>query len=256
MGGGNNPKRRAVTPDGTRFVVKWSKNNDNRVPEINERDQLTAVLGSLVGVPVVQAWVVPSSSLPDAGLPPDEANAPLVRDKCVVMPFLGGPTVAMSKPASAIRVAWNPAAVADIFAFMHWIGDEDRGLDDVILDGDRLVLIDNGLCGPGRPESPLRGYHPQWEVFREENRLKKCYGGKPSLVAFVFRDLRLPHGFFASPPVIERINDVTHEELQVLADYCGVERRVADVLIGRKASLASDFQDWFGQVSRLFGGAP
>lgn len=65
MHGGNNPKRRAVAPDGSVFVVKWSKNNDGRLPEINEREELTSVLGRLVGVEVVDAWVIPSNLLPE-----------------------------------------------------------------------------------------------------------------------------------------------------------------------------------------------
>ncbi len=118
----------------------------------------------------------------------------------------------------------------------------------------RLILIDNGLCGPGPPESTLRGYHPSWEEFSAGHRLEKCHYSKGSFVAFVFRDTALPHGFFASPPVLARITRIEDDTLRTVAAYCNVEPRVADVLIDRRNTVITDYQDWFRQVPALFGG--
>ena len=253
MPGGNNPKCRAEADDGRTYVVKWSKNNLSRVPEINRREMLISILGRLVGVGVVDAWVVRSEFLPEYAFPPDEPQVPLIRDECVVMPFLQGSTVAQSKPASAIRVAWNASAIADLFAFMHWIGDEDRGVDDVMLIDDRFVLIDNGLCGPGAPESGLRGYHPNWEDFRHnsEAKVKKCYPGKPSFVAFVLRDLALPMDFIPLPSAIDRIMTITDEAIREIATHCRVASSVSGELIHRKAHLAIEYREWFSQALAL-----
>lgn len=106
---GTNPKWRAVATDGTAYIVKVSKNNYERVPEINEREALTSLLGRLVGVPVVDAWVVPVSLLTGLILPVwDKPEAPLIRDRCVLMPFLDGVTVADVPDAAVAQIRDNP----------------------------------------------------------------------------------------------------------------------------------------------------
>jgi hypothetical protein len=224
---------------------------------VNEREALTSLLGRLVDVPAVDAWVVPLSLFPAVILPGrDEPEAPLVRDRCVVMPFLDGATAA-SDPAGAIAaVGLAPAAAGDLLAFMHWIGDEDRGLDDVMAVGGRLLLIDNGLCGPGRPESGLRGYHPLWEAFDAGAKLRKCYGGKRAFVEFVLRDAGLPHATFAGPPVIGRIQSLASETIRRVVGHLGLHARVAAVLAERTRHLAHEYEQWLDDVGRLFGVSP
>lgn len=130
------------------------------MPDIGEREAMTSGFGRLLGMSVVPAWVVPADQFRPADLPPDSE---IIRDRCVVMPRIIGPTVEADQQQAKRLVRSGPADVADMFAFMHWIGDEDRGRADVMIEGERLVLIDNGLCGPGWSDR-LRGAHPHPSV--------------------------------------------------------------------------------------------
>jgi hypothetical protein len=141
--------------------------------------------------------------------------------------------------------------MADVFAFMHWVGDEDRGLTDIMLVNGQFVLIDNGLCGPG-PDDRLRGYHPDAGVFSTDQILKKCYPGKPSLVAFVLRDAKLPREQFECPPVLRRIADLSDQDVIDICQTAKVGSQVADVLNTRRLTLNDDYRGWLASASSLF----
>lgn len=89
------------------------------------------------------------------------------------------------------------------------------------------------------------------EVYTEEPILKKCYGGKPSFVSFVLRDLGLPHASFASPDVVQRIEQLPDDEVNVIAERAGVSAHVPAELNVRKRSLAADYATWFDLVSKF-----
>jgi len=167
------------------------------------------------------------------------------------MPFLKGETLENKRLPAASRVGMDPNGVADVFAFMHWIGDEDRGLSDVMLVGGKFILIDNGLCGPGQSDQ-LRGYHPWPQTYSDEQIVKKCYFRKPSLVAFVLRDTELPHHLFASPPVLERIPQIPEDVVREVVRSVGIPDPVAESLIARKATIEADYQQWFMRATQLF----
>ncbi len=172
----------------------------------------------------------------------------IICDKIVVMPLLPGHTVQAAREATAVRIAWNPEKASDLFAFMLWVGDEDRGLDDGMLVGDQIVLIDNGLCGPGAGLS-LRSYHPYPEHYQYENRVKMCYGGKQSFVAYVLRDMRFPSEMLISPSAIARIEKISDDVIREVVVIVGLPTQICDKLIERKRALLDDYRTWLAQAS-------
>ena len=95
---------------------------------------MTSLFGRVLEVPVVKAWVIPSNVIK---IPETTAND-LIRDKCVLQPYIEGATLEQNKIAGALRIGIQLITVADILAFLHWIGDEDRGLSDVMFSDDQL----------------------------------------------------------------------------------------------------------------------
>ncbi len=120
--------------------------------------------------------------------------------------------------------------VANLFAFMQWVGDEDRGLADIYLANGDLVLIDNGLCGPGR-DALMQGAHPYPEQYRGNQAaiVKKCNPGKPSLVAFILRDLRIPARELQRAAVIEDIEVLPDNVVLQIVEAAGLSPWIADV---------------------------
>ncbi len=254
-GGGWNKMWRAKGPGGTDWLIKICRNTRERTPEICERELWISLLGKVVGIPVVDAWVVCTNLFEDLDLSDSDESSrgKLIRDKCVLMPLLKGETVQKKREAAASCIGRKPEAAADIFAFMRWVGDEDRGLCDVMLVDGELVLIDNGLCGPG-DDALLRGYHPTPEAYQNNNnwRVKMCNcSGKRSLVSFVLRDLELPHRLFATPPALERIIRLSDDAVYRTAEEAGIKRDYAKILVDRKQAAYRDYDEWFGEASNL-----
>lgn len=234
----------ATNPAGKEWVVKVSIDHGNRAPETCKREHLISLLGQAVGVPAVDAWTIPTDGLLHLVEPLHEEA---IRDHAVLMPRLAGEVVERVRDAAKAAVTESPADAADIFAFMHWIGDEDRSLADVMLVDGRLVLIDNGLCGPGR-DSRIRSYHPMPDP--DPTRLVlKCYGGgKPALVEFVLRDAAVSSNLLADPPVISRIEALGDAAVENFVGASSVEGWVADVLNARKSTLRSEYTGWLSRA--------
>lgn len=235
--------------DGGSWFIKFCANVDDRIPDICAREVLISLLGQLLDIPVVPAWSIPAADLPDHQLPTDRS---LIRDKAVVMPWLNGKTVDRDKDQAMQLVRTAPDRIADLFAFMHWVGDEDRGLTDVLLEGGRFVLIDNGLCGPGR-DSLLRGSHPSPGTYhvRPESLIKMCYPGKPSLVAFVLRDVRISVTEVRCPKVIERIKALSDTTIQAIVQASGLRSWVGDMLILRRELIEASYLEWLAKAVRV-----
>ena len=138
--GGTNPKILATTADNQVWVMKFCNNNHGRIPEICEREVLISLLGKAVGVRVVNAWVIPSK----CALPILEVNYRkehhVIQEKIVLMPMLSGNTIAKSRAQAGELLSNKSDLASDIFAFMHWVGDEDRGLEDMMLVNNEIIL--------------------------------------------------------------------------------------------------------------------
>jgi hypothetical protein len=231
------------------WFIKFCTNVDNRIPDICERELLISLLGQLLDVRVVSAWSIPATDLPALQLPEDPS---LIRDKAVVMPWLNGSTVEGAKDQAMQLVLTAPDCIAELFAFMHWVGDEDRGLVDVFLEDGRLVLIDNGLCGPGR-DSLLRGAHPSPGTYhtQPDSLIEMCYPGKPSLVAFVLRDVRISITEVRSPKVIDRIQALSDAAIHAIVQAAGLGSWIGDILILRRELIQASYLEWLAKAIRV-----
>lgn len=231
------------------WFIKFCANVDGRIPDICEREVLISLFGQLLDVPVVSAWSIPAGDLPEHQLPTDR---PLISNKAVVMPWLNGSTVERDKDQAMQLVRTGPGHIADLFVFMHWVGDEDRGLMDVYLEGGRLVLIDNGLCGPGR-DSLLRGTHPSPGTYhvQQDSLIKMCYPGKPSLVAFVLRDVRVSLTEVRSPKAINRIQALSDAAIQAIVQAAGLGSWIGDILILRRELVQASYLEWLAKAVRV-----
>jgi hypothetical protein len=234
----------ATDPAGKKWVVKFAVNHGGRAPESCKREVLISLLGQALGVPVVDAWTIPTDGQLELVEP---LHNDAIRDHAVLMPLLPGEAVAGVENAAKAAVSQSPADAADIFAFMHWVGDEDRSLLDVILVDGRFVLIDNGLCGPGR-DGRIRGYHPMPDT-NPTRLVLKCYGGgKRALVEFVLCDAAVPSALLADPPVISRIEALGDTAVEKFVRASNVEGWVADVLNARKSTIRSEYSEWLSQA--------
>ena len=229
------------------WFVKVCRNYYQRAPEVCEREALASLLGRTLGVSIMNAWAI-STSLLSINLPTEKSDKDLILDRVVMMDLVMGKTVQDDQVRAAQWVEANGARVADIFAFMHWIGDEDRGLSDVMLDPTGLVLIDNGLCGPGQNDK-LRGYHPTPEVYTPDRILLKCYGGgKPSFVEFVLKIGGMKLGELRLPGVIPKIAALSLDDLREIIECVGVPENNAQVLYERGQNLSEDYAKWFDEA--------
>ena len=219
-----------------------------KVQDVYEREEMASILGHLLEVPIVRAWISSTNGI--TFLPGNQSG--LIRDKCIVMDFLHGHTLLDDRAAAANWVRNHIRDVADIFAYMHWIGDEDRGLEDIMLVGDELVLVDNGLTGPPVFDSPLRGTHPMVDYFINNPKqiLKKCFPGKPSFVAFVIRDLRISCEDLKNPGFIDRCVAMNSIDIRGIVEGLGMHPMIADVLDRRRRTLQDEYAEWIEMLRR------
>jgi hypothetical protein len=175
-------------------------------------------------------------------LPP---NASWNSKQCLVMPELCGKSLdKVPKSELKTTLVGKEPQIADLLAFSHWIGDEDRGTADVMLECDELMYVDNGLCGPAGSKK-LRGAHPHQDMFNDEAIAKKCFPGKPSFVAAVLRDAQVTQASLASPHVIQRLCQTSPAIIASLLDLSGIrDARFEAVLSSRTITLRADYDSW------------
>jgi hypothetical protein len=234
------------------LVVKFCFNPANAVPDIYEREHFVSLIGKVLDIPVVDAWIVKTRPLKGIDLPATGEACPLLRDRCIAMPLLEG-EAALDNPSHAKEIVQAaPERIGDLFAFLHWIGDEDRGLKDIMLVEDKMVLIDNGLCGPGR-NGILRGSHPLVGDYCQHphSMVLMCYWRKPSFVAFVLHDLQMSALAFRQPAVLTRIKELPDRAIQRLVRETGLTPWVADVLILRRDVLDASYTDWLARAAQV-----
>jgi hypothetical protein len=248
--GGANPKYLATDSNDAKWIVKFCKNDANRVPEICDREVLISLFGKVLTVPVVESWTISVNEINIDINDIARYEREIVRDKAVLMRMLIGDTVGHNRTAAAAVIEHAPERVADLFAFMYWVGDEDRGLEDVFIAGDYLTLIDNGLCGPNVHDF-LRGYHPFPEVYQYDNRVKMCYGGKSSFVAFVLRDCRIQQSILNNPAVLERIEQLDFKSIVNITRSLSLSDYVAIKLSNRTLTLRNEYADWLKRAVTL-----
>jgi hypothetical protein len=235
---------RALDEEGGDWFVKFGINHGGKSPEAIVRESMISLLAQAVDAPVVPAWVIPADGF--LHLVPD-LHKDAIRDHVALMPYLGETTMEKDMAQAKEVVNRDPPTVADIFAFMHWIGDDDRSLSDVMLVGGKLVLIDNGMCGPGR-DSRIRSYHPMPDT-NPARLILKCYGGgKKALVEFVLRTAGVSPALLAAPPIINRIEALSRDAIHELVLASNIEPWVAEKLSERKQTLRAEYTTWLEQA--------
>jgi hypothetical protein len=241
---------KATDEKGHQWVVKFCVNHDGKVPESCKREQLISMLGRALGIPVVEAWVIPTNDELIRLVQPlySQGRSQGIRDHAVLMPFLIGHTIDRVRQEAIAAVQACPELVSSTFAFMQWVGDNDRGLADVMLCDGKAVLIDNGLCGPGKNRS-IPSYYPH--AVSPKGIIRMCVEGKSSFVDFVLKEARIPTSSLSNPSVIEQIKGLSHEALKEFVIAAGVESWVADKLDARKATLHTDYQAWLASAAIL-----
>lgn len=219
------------------------------VPDICEREELASLLGEMAEVPVVDAFCVPTATFGAvAELFPLALD--LMTDRCVAMHRIAGSTVSLDPEGASRFIRSHPDKLADIFAFSLWIGDEDRGLDDVMLENGSLVLIDNGLSGPGR-SSVLRSAHPAECLYRPIDVTRMCFPFKKSFVEFAIRRLSEPNRQLAVPKVIDRIAGLRDTDLEQAVLHSQLPPWMASALVQRRDTLGDDYVKWLKAAADL-----
>lgn len=245
--------------DDSKWVAKFHATFGEKVTQAVNREVMVSRLGLLLDLPVLQSWHFPGELI--FKKLPLEANSYTIGKNIephsfVLSPYLTGTTIADNREEAEQWIKNNLSSVADILAFMHWIGDEDRSINDLMLVDDELILIDNGLCGPRNGERELRSYHPSPLDFSAQQIIKKCHPGKPSFVDFLFGVLGLSTEVFMSPGVIGKILAIDTKKIaQIVAD-CGLSQETINTLVNRRITLQSDYHRWLDDVGKLFPPKP
>jgi len=242
--GGHNVKFRATSATGT-WIIKFCRHDDQRVPEVCRREAMASLFGRIVSVPVVDAWVLPADLI-ERHRP--EQDGQLILDEFVLMREVKGKAFEENRLAGAARIGMQAESVGDVLAFMHWIGDEDRGLADVMYEGNNFLLIDNGLCGPGN-NPKLRGYHPDPNAFSHDRVIMKCYGGgKQSFVEFIIKEVEFNVQRLQEPAVLRRIGGLDDGVVKEVVERLGIDVPVAKTLIERRSTIAADYDSWLAEA--------
>jgi hypothetical protein len=234
-----NCHRRLQGDDGRDYFLKWSRTAGGAVPDIVEREECISLLGQAVGVSILESWAV---ELP---LPrkPGVDTGDLIRDRCSVADYVPEGSLAdfISRGGRPASLATDQREViADLLAFSMWVGDDDRGIVDIMLPGGRITYGDNALCGPGR-DRRLRSAHPHPQAFTQADRWRMCFCAKKSFVEWVLSSNRDVFTM-RRPAVIDCIERLSDDDIRRIVSHCGLF--FAATLMERRQNLATDYLAW------------
>lgn len=218
--------------------------HDDVVQDICEREQFASMAAKVVGVSFARAWVVKLDGI----IFQEQRDSAFVQDRCVLSEFVTGRQISKGCEPDIELIKSVPNQIADIYAFLHWLGDEDRGVTDLLVTPEHLTLIDGGLCGPRKGETQLRGAHPYPEKYTDLQVLKKCYPGKPSVIRIAINDAGIPKPELEQTLVIERIQSLRDSDIRELVQFCKLNDYVADTLIKRRQTISDDYANWLNEA--------
>lgn len=173
---------KAVTVTGKAYYVKFCRNPQNKVPDICEREVLTYLFGRLLGVPILETHIAPTNEHT-----PSPDGEDFVRGKFVYTPFMFDGDLGKIREAEIMKklIRKNIKGIALTLAFYHWYGEDDRGIEDVLIDREHVYFIDHGLSGPSEKNALLESAHPSEVSYSERDIVKKCFPGKLSLIDYL-----------------------------------------------------------------------
>lgn len=248
-------KKFSIRDDGIEWLIKicdgWGISDPRSVRDLNEREELFCILAKANGVPVVDCWRIDTRTLrfePTIQWKPND-----ILQKGVASKF-----VHAARCPACDSGRFNESQLVElsnVLAFCHWIGDEDRGVEDILWIEGRPCLIDQSLSGPPShiltKGNECRGTHFQREdrqLFSHEQVLKKCPSGKASLVAHLLRyhKAQLPR-----PTVLDLIKQTDLSDLAQLVKYYSMPDLVAKQLVDRLDTLDADFWEWQSEAQKL-----
>lgn len=245
-----NPLFLARSNSSEQFLIKMCDNPRGVVPDICEREYFCSLLGQGFGLPVVRSWATNTPPKLRA-IVEGMRNAPrnLILEKCVVMEFLNGSDLESKRRTDsqsvdeAIRL--QARTIESFLAFAYWLGDEDRGLKDVMMVNGELVFIDFGLSGPGRHQG-RRGAHPVDRYYREIDPIRMCICEKWSFAGLVIEEVKA--SLAAQPDIIDHIEAIDQTALRSVVKRSGLNDWISDDLCERVTTLRRDFADWHSKA--------
>jgi hypothetical protein len=237
-----NPRGIATSIDNRKTVIKWERTANGQVPDILKREEFFSILGRTLCLPVIEIWRIKLQIKCDQAETDD-----LIQTEAIAMPFADSRDLGSidSSQRGYILKSQTPTSLANLLVFSHWIGDDDRGIQDVVLFDNIVTYIDLGMCGPPHPSmnSPLRSTHPGHLAYNKTAIWQKCNPHKQSLVSQILS--YCPQTFDVnSPPAINKIELLANDDIHTIAKFSEIEPYIADELILRKKTLHDEYLEW------------
>lgn len=246
------------TTESGNYFVKACENPAGQVADVCRREVLGTLVLRHLGTNAPKSWLVSSSEGLDIRAAFDKwkvtASSHRIYSEFVIMENLGGCNLETVKYQGQLSQTFhgNQREIAAMLVATYWLGDEDRGLTDAIFNGSRIFFIDFGLCGPGSPP-PHRGTHPLYTHFEPRDISLRCYPGKPGIVQNVCQMCPSIMDEIGKSKIIDRIEQLTNEDVGQLVSYCQLKCEIAQILIRRRSTLRSDVVAWIANVKRETG---
>lgn len=246
------------TTESGSYFVKACENPAGKVADICRREVLGSLVLRYLGTNAPKIWLVQSSEGLDIRAAFDRwkvtASSQRIYSEFVIMEKLVGCNLEIAKHQGQLPqiLGSNQHEIVAMLVATYWLGDEDRGLADAIFDGDSVFFIDFGLCGPGSPQ-PHRGAHPLHDHFQTSDVILRCYPGKPGVVKNACQLTPYMLDEIPKSRIIDRIEQLTNENIEMLVSACKLETEIAQILIQRRSTLRNDIVKWVAEVKRETG---
>lgn len=235
-----------------KFIYKLCDNPDGRVPDIIRREVFASLVLTSLGCNVPKSWLFQHRDTLDLRFLYSKWEAPAdrIQDEFVVMERLNGVSVArmVSQHQGTQRIqeqlGMSSSKCVDLLVASYWLGDEDRGLEDVMIVDDQWYFIDFGLSGPGRSDR-IRSAHPEPQCYHHKQKTLRCYGGKGisfiEFVSKVYEDLidRINRSI-----MVQEIEGIAQEEIMLAVEYSQLDNQVTETLLRRQEALRQDIVEW------------
>lgn len=194
-----------------------------------EREELTYHIGASLGLPILEVM---------------KNRGQTISTRFSTSPYIESGNLSDSKEALGDVPR---ELVGEALAFYGWIGEIDRGTQDVLIEDGRIVFIDHGLSGPNDPN--FISAHPLEADYPEDNLISLCFAGKESFFVEAIKHGKRP--LKNMDPFIKDIEGFSRSTLPKLAreykliDRCGNDFRESYVRIlqERSAGLGSRYKN-------------